>query len=60
MTWTAENTQGLVALGWIFVLYLLRHNKPFDAIWNLFKIALVIIFVITTAGLAIKWLKKIF
>ena len=60
-TWTYEDTQGLAMLFFIFVLFLLRNASPFfETVWNIVKVLLFIILVITTAGLAVKWLKKMF
>ena len=60
MTWTESDENGLIMLGWIFVLYMLRKHKPFDTIWAIFKVLIFIILIITTAGLALNWLKKMF
>lgn len=57
---TYEDKQGLTLLIWIFVLFLLRKQKPFDTLWNIFKIFLIIVLVITTAGLALKFIKNLF
>ena len=60
-TWTYEDTQGLAMLFFIFVLFLLRNASPFfETVWYIVKVLLFIILVITTAGLAVKWLKKMF
>lgn len=60
-TWTSDDTQGVWILVIIVVLYLLRDSSPFFAsVWNVVKILLFIILVITTLGLAVKWLKKVF
>ena len=61
MTWTYEDTQGLQTLIVCFVIYCLKDTSPFfEMVWNILKLTLVIIFVITTAGLALRWLKKLF
>jgi hypothetical protein len=60
-TWTSDDTQGVWMLVIVVVLYLLRDTSPFFAsIWNVFKIVMFIILMITTLGLAVKWLKKVF
>jgi hypothetical protein len=60
-TWTSDDTQGVWMLVIVVVLYLLRDTSPFFAsVWNVFKIVMFIILVITTLGLAVKWLKKVF
>ena len=59
--WTSDDTQGLAMLFFIIVLFLLRDTSSFFAsVWNIVKILLFVILAITTAGLAIKWLKKVF
>jgi len=57
---TYEDKQGLTILIWIFVLYLLRKHKPFDTIWEIVKLFLIIVLVICTAGLILKWIKNFF
>jgi hypothetical protein len=60
-TWTSDDTQGVWMLVIIVVLYLLRDTSPFFAsVWNIVKILLFVILAITTLGLAVKWLKKVF
>ena len=60
-TWTSDDTQGVWMLVITVVLYLLRDTSSFFAsVWNIVKILLFVILAITTAGLAIKWLKKVF
>jgi hypothetical protein len=60
-TWTSDDTQGVWMLVIVVVLYLLRDTSPFFAsVWNVFKLVMFIILVITTLGLAVKWLKKVF
>jgi hypothetical protein len=60
-TWTSDDTQGLSMLFLMVVLYLLRDTSPFFAsVWNVVKILLFIILMITTLGLIGKWLKKVF
>lgn len=56
-----ENLQGFKCLCVIFVFFLLRNTSPLMRnIWDIFKLVLFIIFIILTAGVAVKWLKKIF
>jgi hypothetical protein len=60
-TWTSDDTQGVWMLVIVVVLYLLRDTSPFfTSVWNVFKLVMFIILVITTLGLAVKWLKKVF
>jgi hypothetical protein len=60
-TWTSDDTQGVWMLVIVVVLYLLRDTSPFFAsVWNVVKVLLFVILVITTLGLAVKWLKKVF
>ena len=59
--WTPDDTQGVQVLILLLCLFFLRNTSPFfETVWNVVKVLLFIILVITTAGLAIKWLKKIF
>ena len=61
MTWTYEDTNGLYTLIVCFIIYLLRNTSQFmNTIWNMLKITLILILVITTAGLALRWLKRLF
>ena len=60
-TWTSDDTQGVWMLVIVVVLYLLRDTSPFFAsVWNVVKLIMFVILVITTLGLAVKWLKKVF
>ena len=56
-----DNLQGFKCLCVVFCLFLLRNTSPFFRnVWDVFKVVMFIILVITTAGLAVKWLKKMF
>lgn len=55
-----EDQQGLGMLVLIFSIYLLRKNRPFDIIWEIIKITLIIILIIVTAGQIMRWIKKLF
>jgi hypothetical protein len=57
---TYEDKQALWVAFWIFVLWLLRKQKPFDTIWNIFKLFIIITLIIVTAGMAAKWVKSWF
>jgi hypothetical protein len=60
-TWTSDDTQGVWMLLLIGVLFLLRDTSPFFAsVWNVVKVLLFVILMITTLGLIGKWLKKVF
>lgn len=60
-TWTSDDTQGVSMLILIGILFLLRDTSPFFAsVWNVVKILLFVILMITTLGLIGKWLKKVF
>jgi hypothetical protein len=60
-TWTYDDTNGLAMLVVFFVVFLLRDTSPLlRTVWDIMKLIIFVILVITTAGLAIKWLKKIF
>lgn len=55
-----EDKQGLIILIWLVILYLLRKHKPFDTIWAVVKVFLIIVFIVITAGMAAKWVKSWF
>jgi hypothetical protein len=55
-----QDKQGLICLIVIFCIYLLRKNKPFDMIWLVLKLTIIIAFAIATAGLALAFIKKLF
>ena len=60
-TWTSDDTQGAWMLVMIIILYFIRNESPvLRTIWDVFKIIMFVILIITTLGLAIKWLKKVF
>jgi hypothetical protein len=60
-TWTSDDIQGVWMLLLIGVLFLLRDTSPFFAsVWNVVKVLLFVILMITTLGLIGKWLKKVF
>jgi len=55
-----DDTQGFIMLVIVYIIYLLRHNKPFDTIWEIFKIVMIIIFVICSFGLLAGAVKRFF
>jgi len=60
-TWTSEDTNGLAMLILILVIFALRNESPLlRTIWDVFKVVMMIILVICTAGLALKWVKGLF
>lgn len=60
-SWTYEDTQGAGMFALIFLMFLLRNqSSTFRTIWEVIKLVFVIILVIVTAGMVVKWLKKIF
>ena len=60
-TWTSDDTQGLAMLCFIAMLFVMRNASPFFAsVWNVVKVLLFVILMITTLGLIGKWLKKVF
>jgi multisubunit Na+/H+ antiporter MnhG subunit len=59
--WTYEDTQGMYMCLIVLCLYLLRNVSPFfEACWNIVKLIMIIIFIIITAGMVTKWIKKFF
>jgi hypothetical protein len=60
-SWTYEDTQGLKMLVICLLIYFFRNSSPFmNNVWNILKIVLIIILIITTAGIALRWFKKFF
>jgi len=60
-TWTSEDTNGLAMLILILVIFALRNESPLlRTIWDVFKVVMMIILVICTAGFALKWIKGLF
>ena len=60
-TWTSEDTQGLAMLILILVIFALRNESPImRTIWDVIKMVLIIVLVICTAGMALKWVKGLF
>jgi hypothetical protein len=59
MTWSHEDTQGILTICYILILYSIRKIPPFDIIWEILKITLIIILVICSAGLILRWIKNL-
>jgi len=57
---TYDDKQALWLLFWVFLLWLLRKKPPFDTIWEVFKLFIIITLIICTAGLALKLIKSWF
>ncbi len=55
-----EHTRGMYVLIAIVILFLIRKVKPFDTIWEAFKIVLMILLIIVTAGMIGSAVKKWF
>lgn len=55
-----EHTRGMYVCIGILILFLLRKIKPFDTIWDIFKIVMMIILIIVTAGMIGKVVKSWF
>jgi hypothetical protein len=60
MEWTSENTQGFWGLVYLFCLYCLRKQKPFDMIWDMVKYFIIITLIICSVGMAAGAIKKFF
>jgi len=57
---TYEDKQALWLLFWVFVLWLLRKIPPFDVIWEVFKMFIIITLLFVTAGMIAKAIKNWF
>jgi hypothetical protein len=55
-----EHTRGMYVCIGIVILFLIRKVKPFDTIWEAFKIVMMILLIIVTAGMIGNAVKKWF
>jgi hypothetical protein len=55
-----EHTRGMYVCIGIVILFLIRKVKPFDTIWEAFKIVMMILLIIVTAGMIGNVVKKWF
>ena len=61
MTMSHEDIQGAWMLAVVVMLYFTRNKSPLlRTIWDIFALVMMIILVICTAGLALKWVKGLF
>jgi hypothetical protein len=60
MQLTYEDKQAIPLLIGIFCVYLLRKHKPFDTIWTVTWLFIVITLTIATAGMIWVFIKKLF
>lgn len=61
MTMSHEDIQGAWMLAVVVMLYFARNKSPLlRTIWDIFALVMMIILIICTAGLTIKWVKGLF